>query len=123
SWTQARPPWSSANRATSDRPMPTPGAWAAAPGPRRNGPQQGTRSSRGFPPPPLPLGRAPPAPHRLGPPLERAPAALPPLGGDPAHERGHVGPAAPRRHQPLAEPVHVQQGGEEAVELAGGGHP
>src|SRR4029079_12831611 len=35
--THARPPCSSANRATNDRPSPTPGEWGFALGPRSNG--------------------------------------------------------------------------------------
>ena len=51
SWTQARPPCSSAKRATRERPMPTPGAWAAALGPWRKGSNRAARSSCGTPPP------------------------------------------------------------------------
>ena len=51
SCTHARPPWSSAKRATRERPMPTPGAWAAAPGPWRKGSNRMARSSCGTPPP------------------------------------------------------------------------
>ena len=56
--------------------------------------------------------------HQLQPP----PAALPPLLGHPADERGNVGAAALRGHDPLAQPIQVQQVGEQPVQLAGVGH-
>ena len=47
---------------------------------------------------------------------------LPPLLGDPADQGGQVGGAAPRGHDPLAQPVQVEQVGQQSVQLAGVGH-
>ena len=44
--THARPPWSSANRATSESPIPVPGAWGDAVGPWRNGSKIASRARR-----------------------------------------------------------------------------
>ena len=46
--TQARPPWSSANRATSASPIPDPGACSDGVGPRSKAPKMEPRSPRGY---------------------------------------------------------------------------
>src|SRR4029453_15924490 len=145
--THARPPWSSAKRATSDRPTPTPGDELAGPGPCRKGSKIASLSSSGTPSPSSSTTSRSPSSRRstraqmrrsgdvcreafdnrfstirstFGGATFAMSFPAPPSPPRPVGDgRAHVAPPALRGDGPALQSIEVEQVAEQAFELSG----